>query len=572
MSLESPDPRQAALARAGVTIGEVVDALADAVIVTDAEGGIILWNRAATELYGWNESDVRGRRLVEFLGPSVTPDRGDPPIEGLQPGRPRHEDRRLITKSGRFVDVQASTRALRLDDGRIAALVGVSHDVSALRDAQASNAAVSEALRSALVAENRRALLAEATGELAVSLTVAGSLQRLAHMVVPELADWVIIDLADQHSRPVQVAMLHRDGMEDVVERFTALQPTAMTEQAPIMRVLAHGEPRLVAETSIATAGSYVSNPELLDLCDQLGICSVMYVPLTARGRTLGCITLVSGASGRHYDDRDLDFALGLAQRAALVVDNSSLYEREHRVAQVLQESLLPSLPEVDGLEIAATYRPGDLGAQVGGDFYDVLALADGSVGLAVGDVVGHDLAAAATMGQLRGLLRACAWEDASDGGGSPGEVLDRADRLVHGLGLTRLATVLYARAQRPGPSPGWVLHYATAGHPLPLLRRPDGTVVELGGSGLPLGARPGANRSSHQVTVPVGSVLVAFTDGLVERRPLDWDVAVAALRSVLAEAPADIPLGALIEQLLASVDGQLTDDVAVLVVRFTET
>ena len=446
-----------------------------------------------------------------------------------------------------------------------------SRHVSELRDALDSSAAVSEDLRSALVAETRRALLAEATSELAVSLTVSGSLQRLAHMVVPELADWVIIDLADQHSRPVQVAMLHRDGMEDVVERFTALQPSAMTEQAPIMRVLAHGEPRLVAETSIAAAGAYVSDPELLALCDQLGICSVMYVPLTARGRTLGCITLVSGVSGRHYDDRDLDFAMGLAQRAALVVDNSSLYEREHHVAQVLQESLLPSLPEVDGLEIAATYRPGDLGVQVGGDFYDVLALADGSVGLAVGDVVGHDLAAAATMGQLRGLLRACAWEDASTGGGSPGEVLDRADRLVHGLELTRLATVIYARAERPGPSPEWALHYATAGHPLPLLRHPDGTVVELGGGGLALGARPGATRRSYRVAVPVGSVLVAFTDGLVERRPLDWDAAVAALHSVLAGGTTDTPLVALIEQLLDSVDGQLTDDVAVLVVRFTD-
>jgi serine phosphatase RsbU (regulator of sigma subunit) len=455
--------------------------------------------------------------------------------------------------------------------GEVVDALVASRDVSELRDALDSSAAVSEDLRSALVAETRRALLAEATSELAVSLTVSGSLQRLAQMVVPELADWVIIDLADQHSRPVQVAMLHRDGMEDVVERFTALQPSAMTEQAPIMRVLAQGEPRLVAETSIAAAGAYVSDPELLALCDRLGICSVMYVPLTARGRTLGCITLVSGVSGRHYDDRDLDFAMGLAQRAALVVDNSSLYEREHHVAQVLQESLLPSLPEVGGLEIAATYRPGDLGVQVGGDFYDVLALADGSVGLAVGDVVGHDLAAAATMGQLRGLLRACAWEDASTGGGSPGEVLDRADRLVHGLDLTRLATVLYARAERPGPSPEWALHYATAGHPLPLLRRPDGTVVELGGGGLALGARPGATRRSYRVAVPVGSVLVAFTDGLVERRPLDWDEALAALHSVLAGATTDTPLGVLIERLLDSVDGQLTDDVAVLVVRFTD-
>jgi len=173
-----------------------------------------------------------------------------------------------------------------------------------------------------------------------------------ASLISPSPAsDWLVIDLADENCRPVQVAMLHRDGLEDVLVRFAALQPHALTTEAPIMRILAGEPPMLHAHASIQTAGRYVHDPELLVLCGTLGICSAMYVPLTARDRVLGCITLVSGPSGRIYTAEDLRFATDLGRRAALVVDNTSLYEREHRVAQVLQESLLPKLPEIDGLE-----------------------------------------------------------------------------------------------------------------------------------------------------------------------------------------------------------------------------
>lgn len=429
---------------------------------------------------------------------------------------------------------------------------------------------VTESLRKALAGETRRALLAEATSDLAISLSVTDSLQRLARLVIPELADWVIIDLADENAQPHQVAMLHRDGHQEAIERFSALQLTGLTEQAPIMRVLATGLPILHAETSIDVAAPFVTRPELIEICDRLGICSVMYVPMVARGRTLGCLTLVTGVSARHYDQQDLEFAMGLAQRAALVVDNSSLYEREHQIANLLQESLLPVVPRIPGLDIAVRYRPSDTHAQVGGDFYDALSLPDGSTALVVGDVMGHDLVAATTMGQLRSHLRACAWEAAVNGASDPGAILDHTDRLVHGLALTGLATAFYAKIERElTPDPTWTLTYATAGHPMPLIRWPDGRATELEAKGMAMGVSATARRSSRRTAVPEGSILVAFTDGLVERRNRDWSEGVESVRRALEITPTEIETSVLAEKLLNVVPGKHFDDTVVLVVRF---
>ena len=548
---------------------EVLDGIPNAVIVTDPEGLIVVWNGTAEVLYGWLEREVLGRAILELLIPTADDGLGHS-VETNPIATGYEADRLLITKDGELLNVHVTTQPLFNAAGQLVAIIGVSSDISELKVAQAALEGAGETLRIALAGETRRALLAEATSDLAVSLSVTESLQRLASLVIPDLADWVIIDLADEQSRPQQVAMLHRDGQHEILARFSNLQPKVLTDEAPIMQVLATGAPILHAETSIEVADSFVSQRELLELCDQLGICSVMYVPMVARGRTLGCLTLVAGVSGRHYDEQDLDFAMALAQRAALVVDNSSLYEREHHIANVLQESLLPRVPDVPGLDIAARYRPSDTYAQVGGDFYDVLPLPDGTIALMVGDVMGHDLVAAATMGQLRGHLRACAWEAAVEGEHDPGAVLDRTDRLVRGLALTDLATVLYGKVEHhPDSQRMWTLTYATAGHLMPLLRWPDGHATEFDGGGLAMGVAAGTSRSSRVIVIPEGSVLVAFTDGLVERRRDDWSVGVEAVRLALETAPEDISTTDLADLLLDIVEERHFDDTVVLVVRF---
>ncbi len=214
------------------------------------------------------------------------------------------------------------------------------------------------------------------------------------------------------------------------------------------------------------------------------------------------------------------------------------------------------------GLDHWARYLPGSTAAQVGGDWYDVFRLPDGPLGIAIGDVMGHDMAAAASMGQLRSVLQSYAWQ-----GSEPDVVLDRLDQLVQGLDMAQLATCAYGRLELPTADGPGRLRLANAGHLPPALRRPDGTVELVAAEpALLVGAALGTDRQTVEVEVERGSVLVLCTDGLVEHRGRGLDEGLAALRSALAGAPGDARgVG---EHLLAELAGELEDDVALLVLR----
>jgi serine phosphatase RsbU (regulator of sigma subunit) len=232
-----------------------------------------------------------------------------------------------------------------------------------------------------------------------------------------------------------------------------------------------------------------------------------------------------------------------------------------------LQRSLLPQLPEIPAFESAAHYVSASEAADVGGDFYDLLHLPDGSVGVVIGDVVGHDVAAAAAMGHLRGLIRACVWEAPDP---DPGVVLARVDRLVQGLGVASMATLVYARAVPPATvGAPWRLHLASAGHPPPLLRAPDGTVRVLDEvAGLLIGVDGSARRPSTSLDVPTGATLLGYTDGLIERPGADLDDGLGELVTRVAAAPRDASPRQLCDAAVAgSLDGR--DDVALIAVRF---
>ena len=234
-----------------------------------------------------------------------------------------------------------------------------------------------------------------------------------------------------------------------------------------------------------------------------------MIVPLRARDRVIGVLCLVA-VDGFRPDA--VVTAAHLGRRAGLALDNVRLFLAERTAALTLQHSLLPEIPHIAGLDVATAYVPSTRRTEVGGDWFDVLSLPDGAIGLAVGDVVGHDLRAAAAMGQLRSLLRSYAWE-----GSSPSEVLARADELVRGLDIADIATCAYLRWH--STVDGAQVVYARAGHPPPLLRLAGGEVVALDeGLSTPIGlAGPGG--AEGKVDVPPGATLVLYTDGLVERR-----------------------------------------------------
>jgi sigma-B regulation protein RsbU (phosphoserine phosphatase) len=246
--------------------------------------------------------------------------------------------------------------------------------------------------------------------------------------------------------------------------------------------------------------------------------------------------------------------------RAALMRQTMELAE-EHRVKESLQRAVLPArLPSVAGVELAARYLPADMPSLVGGDWYDAFCLPDGSLAVATGDVVGHDLDAAATMGQVRNALRAYAFsEDA------PAEVLARLNRLITGLGDNGLATALFGRvdpAQR-------MFRWACGGHPPPLLIGAAGARVLSCPPGVMLGAVPAARYADAHAAVEPDDLLVLYTDGLIERRDRDLDEGFAALLRAAADLggrPAATVCAALVDRLLPNQEHE--DDVCLLVLR----
>jgi hypothetical protein len=426
-----------------------------------------------------------------------------------------------------------------------------------------AEAAQSEAER----AQGRLALMAEATSTLIATLDMSELLDRLARLCIPRLADWCFVTLLDDYGDVREFAARHRDGRDDELQMFGALHVLHLGPGSPSRRSMASSRPVVLDDLTPDVLEEVFTYPGALEAFQGLGGAQIVTVPMVARRRTLGAIALIRTSADNPFGQDDVHLAADLASRAALAIDNVRLYQREHTVADTLQRSLLPVLPEVPGIEAAAHYVSASSAADVGGDFYDLLALPDESVALVVGDVVGHDVAAAAAMGHLRGLLRAVVW-DAVDA--DPGAVLNRVDRLVQGLQVASLATMVYARAVRPeADGEPWTVHVANAGHPPMLLRRPDGAVQILSEvTGLLVGVDVTVRRESVVLRVPRGSTLMAYTDGLIERPGRDMDEGIHELCERVMRAPLHAGPRELCD---AAVSGALDhrDDVALIALRF---
>jgi PAS domain S-box-containing protein len=430
--------------------------------------------------------------------------------------------------------------------------------------AEAAELDAQAAMRDAERSQRILGLLAEATTLMAATLDVQEALSRLAGLLVPALGDWVAINLIDSGGNLTRATMRHRDGHEDIVEQLAARQYLGLAPEAPLRRAIATRRSVLISDLDGDTVRTWMTD-EMAELAEKLGLGSAMYVPLIARRRTLGAIALFAAERGR-FDEQQTDIVQELARRAALMLDNARLYDQEHQAALTLQRSMLSAVPKVPGLDVAALYVPGSDSAEIGGDWYDVMALADGSTALAVGDVMGHDIAAAAAMGQLRSVLRAYAFE-----GGGPARVLQRVDQLVQGLDVAPLATCFLASSV-PVADGGRLLTWTNAGHIPPLLRLPDGTVTVLEDESpdVLIGVAPTTEpRSQVETALPVDSLLVLFTDGLVEGRDRDLSEGIAAVAAIVADHDLGLGSEALAERLreLAVSQGQ-EDDVCLLVVH----
>lgn len=287
---------------------------------------------------------------------------------------------------------------------------------------------------------------------------------------------------------------------------------------------------------------------------------SFLFVPLVG-GRRANGLLVVSWAEPYALSGEERRFVESLAAQAAQALDRATHFEFEQTIAETLQRSVLPlSLPHVEGVELAARYLPGTAELEVGGDWFDAMHLPDGKLGLVVGDVVGKGVQAAATMAQLRNALRAYSLDRMG-----PSSTVARLNRLAEEVFDTSFATVVYVVVD-PQTS---VCRFTSAGHPPPLAIFADGRVEFLeGGRGLPLGAGRDTKYEQDVVEVPAGSVLLFYTDGLVERRDRPIDEGLELLRAAAAEGPRDPER--LLEHILQRLVGsdERGDDIALLAAR----
>ena len=429
-------------------------------------------------------------------------------------------------------------------------------------------------------AARRSALLAKVAAELNETLDTEHAVARLAASVVPEFADWCVVTLAEEAPddpsdwrRTLRdVGSYHAEPeLREVVEEFAAVRLPSATDASFMARALGSIEPLVVDPVGPHVWEAVFPPGHARTLIERLAPGRAAFVPLRGRGRTVGLLTLYRDQGRTGFEPSDVDTLREMADRAALALDNTRLYAAQRELAEGLQRSMLTDPPEPDHCEIVVRYLPAAQVAQVGGDWYDAFLQEGGATVLVIGDVVGHDTAAAAAMGQVRNVVRAIAVHS----GDSPADVLNGADRAMQTLLMDTTATAIVARLEQTEEEKERLvtrLRWSNAGHPPPLVVNPDGTVVELAAleSDLLLGLDPTTRRVESVVTVDRDATLLLFTDGLVERRGQSLDVGIATLRETLAGLAArDLTLGELCDEVLARmVPERPDDDVALIAVR----
>lgn len=531
----------------------VLDRAPLGVLVLGQDGGMVTWNLRATSLLHLSAADV-GRPASDVLGGAAV-------LEVLAAsGRADAFTSAVTTEAVRSpgTSIEVNAAASALDDGRPATLL-LLVDVTGRRAAEAARDELQDRLA---VVRRQQEFLLRASDVLTGATDYADTLEQLATIAVPTVADLCLVDIVESDELR-RMAGRHADpARQPVVDRLRPFVPR-LDGDHPAAQVVRDRTTRWASHVDRAWLRSTTRSPEHWDAVDRLQFSGYVAVPLTAGDAVLGVVTLVR-TEGRTFTADDVVLAEELAGRLALVVAKARRYDREHEIAMTLQRSMLTALPDLDPLRVAARYVPAHADTQVGGDWYDAFVLPGEDPVIAIGDVGGHDVAAASTMGQVRNVVRALALGRS----GRPAEVLTALDELNTALRITDFTTVVYG-VLGTAPDGGRRLRWSSAGHPPPLLLHADGRSELLPGrAGTVVGVVvPGLERVDHVHDLPPGSTLLLYTDGLVERRGSSLQHGLERLQRVAAplarETVEDVCDG-----VLAALTGRPEDDVAVLAVR----
>jgi len=547
-----------ALERRAMSASDVSFTIADA----RAPGMPLVWvNPAFTATTGYTAAEALGTNCRFLQGPGTDREAVARIHAAVDDGSTVGETLLNYRKDGTAFWNQLTISPVHDDHGTLTHFVGVQADVTARVETARSR----EAALDAAISANRRLTtttrLLERLGEL---LDVEDVLAEAAHAVAEVFSGWaVVVTYPDRRSR-TDVAS-HDPALADAARRLSRTPGWADRSLAAV-DVLGGGARFARPFDVTPDLVSPHADEEELAAMRELGLGSAMSVGLLARGRVVGVLAVVSPQPGA-FGDEDAVMFEDLGHRIGLLLDNARLYERERDAAHTLQERMLPRLAPLDDLDVAVVYRPaaGASGAAVGGDWFEALELPDGRVLLVVGDVVGHDMHAAAAMGQIRSALLTVAAD-----GTTPDGVVARLDGLVKQFGLADVATCVVATLGPPDADGGRELVYCRAGHPPPLLRTPDGAVRPLDGAlTTPVGVVTPGPVAAVSLHVPAGSTLVLYTDGLVESRARGQREGIVELARALGRAPADAVAAATRDHLLDQAeDHRSEDDTCLLVVR----
>ncbi|HEX6935950.1 MAG TPA: SpoIIE family protein phosphatase [Actinomycetes bacterium] len=518
------------------TVARALEHMADAFLAVDAAWRVTFLNRNAEVLIGAGQAAV-GRSLWDVWPAVVASGQDEVFRDAVRTGQTR-----ILTTYVVDTEQWFQLRLVPASDGGLSVFVA---DVTALRAAEV------EEEREITRPELARRVLAY-TAALTEADTLAESIDTVATMVLPAFgATGMLVSLVE--SGRLKLAG-HAGYKPPAVQMLDVLD---VQENSPIAQVLRTREPLFLPSRE-----SYLGLfPRRSELVEATGKHAWAFLPLTVSGRALGSLT-VSFDDEHDFAPEERSLLVGVSGLIAQTLARARLRESERTLAAELQSHLLPrALPEPAGLVARARYLPATDGMGVGGDWYDLLELPGERVGLVIGDVQGHNMRAAAVMGQLRNALRAYAAE-----GHEPAAVLSRTSRLMGDLDPSLFATCCYlALDLRSGTA-----SLALAGHPPPLLRSAEGRVTSLDAPiGPPLGVVPEEEYRTSEVVLGRGDVVALFTDGLVEDARRSLDVGLAALATLLRETPTD-DLDVVADRLVAAAEagGQRSDDVAVLVVR----
>ena len=515
----------------------LLDNSPDAFVTLDRDGIIRTWNIAAERLFGWPASEAIGKPFRALVTPPEFRDRHDERrlalIESSDPVATETYDVEFQRRDGTRFPAEATVAKVDVQ-GEIL-VSGFIRDLTDRRRRQEE--------RDALMREQAARVEAERVAELVSGMQLLVD-AALAHRDLNDMLSDLVTRVRGVLQADAASIHLVEEGDELVLRAASDTSPAApFTGEAFAARVAEAREPLLVQDPTAEQVASLIG------------------VPLLADGK-VGGVVVASAAPPRRFTPDDLSILRLAADRVALAIDHARVYAREHRIAETLQNSLLPAtLPRLPGLDVAARYLPAAEEARVGGDWYDVLPVPGGGVGLVMGDVAGKGLAAASMVGRLRSALRAYALE-----GHAPARVLEQLNRLIWTEAEeSEMATLIYVVVDAAEGEVRWV----NAGHPPPLLLDGQERPRYLeGGSSVPLGVMPFPDFEEVAVPMDPGGTVVLYTDGLVERVGENIEQGLGRLAEALSGAP--IEPEQLCDHVLRELvpDGGAPDDVALLTLR----